>query len=146
MGRWFQHEGEAEEVTLQAHSQGQRFTALPERQPWDHEHGYDHLPLNSLHILAVTGCYWQAQEKRERPRQVVPAFLGSTMESLLPCYLELRAALLQTSCYACFQVGLTIVSSLCDGLGAEEAGGRARPSLARCAAGQLTGKRAVFSL
>lgn len=143
MGRCFQHEGGAEEVTLQAHSQDQRFMVLPKRQLWDHERGYDH--LHSLHILAVAAIGRPKKRERDQGRWSLHS-RPSTMESLLPCYLELRAALLQTSCYACFQAGLTIVSTLFDSLRVEEAGERARPFLARCAAGQLAGNRAGFSL
>lgn len=86
-------------------------------------------------------------QERSQEGKVVLAFFCCTVESFLPCHLELKATLLQTSCYACFRSCLPMVSSLCSGLRAEEAGGeRARLFLAGHAARQPAGKGAVFTL
>lgn len=43
-------EGGAEEMTLQAYSQGQSFIVLSKRDLWEDERGCDHPPLSTLHI------------------------------------------------------------------------------------------------
>lgn len=120
-------------MTLQANSQGQSFMVLSKRQLWEQEHGHDHLPLSILHTLAVAVAAIARTKKRERGQEegkVVPVFSAPQWS-----YLELRATLLQTSCYACFQTGLTMVSSLCNGLRVEEAGGTCQAILGRVCSG-----------
>lgn len=111
LGRSFPHEGATEEVILQAGPQGQSLTVLSKRELREREQGCDHLPLSILHIPGSEyGCHWQAQEKHERVQEegrVVPALWGSTADSPLPCYPEIRATPLQTSCYACLPSGLS---------------------------------------
>jgi hypothetical protein len=78
--RRFQPEGGAEEVTLQANSQGQSFLVLSKSQLWERGHSSGHLPLCILHSLAMAVLPLAGPRKEvgggARRRQGNPCFLG----------------------------------------------------------------------